>query len=145
ESKIKTIKSKNDIEELKIYFLGKDSVIDEADKYMKSASVEEKKTIGQISNSLKTKMQDLFNATLSKFQEEALIKKMEEEKIDLSLPGVKLSHFNKHPLNQVIDEIYTIFTELGFDMVEGSELETDEYCFQKLNLPIGHPARDMQD
>jgi phenylalanyl-tRNA synthetase alpha chain len=145
EAKIKGVTDEKTLEQMKKEFLGKDSVIAQAGMHMKSASVEEKKEIGKLSNILKAKFMRHFDELTHKFKTFELNKRLEGEKIDLSIPGVKLDFYNKHPLNLVIDEIYTIFSELGFDLVDGTELETDEYCFQKLNLPIGHPARDMQD
>ena len=70
---------------------------------------------------------------------------MKNEKIDITLPGTKTTRGSKHPINRVIEEIQDLFVSMGYDVVEGPELETDEYCFERLNLPEGHPARDMQD
>ena len=61
------------------------------------------------------------------------------------MPSQKIKRGSKHPLNRVIEEVEDLFVSMGYDVVSGPELETDEYCFERLNLPKGHPARDMQD
>ena len=77
--------------------------------------------------------------------EEILNKKLESEKIDITLPSTKMKRGSKHPINRIIEELEDLFVSMGYDVVDGPELETDEYCFERLNLPKGHPARDMQD
>ena len=72
-------------------------------------------------------------------------KKLEEEKIDITLPSTKMKRGSLHPVNRIIEDIEDLFVSMGYDVVSGPELETDEYCFERLNLPKGHPARDMQD
>ena len=71
--------------------------------------------------------------------------KLEKEKIDITLPSTKIIRGSKHPMNRIIEEVEDLFVSMGYDVVDGPELETDEYCFERLNLPQGHPARDMQD
>jgi phenylalanyl-tRNA synthetase alpha chain len=71
--------------------------------------------------------------------------KLKSEKIDITAPSTKVIRGSKHPINRVIEEIQDIFVSMGYDVVDGPELETDEFCFERLNLPQGHPARDMQD
>lgn len=61
------------------------------------------------------------------------------------MPSTKIRRGSKHPVNRIIEEVEDIFVSMGYDVVDGPELETDEYCFERLNLPKGHPARDMQD
>ena len=80
-----------------------------------------------------------------KLKKEELAKKLESEKIDVTLPSDKIRKGSKHPLTRVIEEIEDLFTSMGYDVVSGPELETDEFCYERLNLPKGHPARDMQD
>ena len=74
-----------------------------------------------------------------------LAQKLENEDIDITLPSQKIKRGSKHPLNRIIEEVEDLFVSMGYDVVSGPELETDEYCFERLNLPKGHPARDMQD
>ena len=74
-----------------------------------------------------------------------LEEKIEKETIDITLPATKIQRGSKHPVNRVIEEIEDLFVSMGYDVISGPELETDEFCFARLNLPEGHPARDMQD
>lgn len=145
EEKIKKIKSESDIEDLKKEFLGQNSVFAQIGQDLKTLDAVTKKELGKASNIFKSKVLDLLEKAAGEFKKIKINEQLRKEKVDLSVPGFNFSFFNKHPLNMVIDEIYSIFTELGYDLVDGTEFETDEYCFQKLNLPIGHPARDMQD
>ncbi|WP_339033773.1 phenylalanine--tRNA ligase subunit alpha [Spiroplasma endosymbiont of Cantharis rufa] len=139
------IKTKEELEILKKEFAGKESPLIDILKNLKLASAEEKKEAGMKANEIKLLIFDKLNNLNEKFENEILKKTLQNEKIDLSLAGVNLKIGTKHPLNLVIDEVSSIFTELGYEMIDGTEFETDEYCFQKLNMPIGHPARDMQD
>ena len=81
----------------------------------------------------------------SEFKNKDLQERLEKEKIDVTLPATKVKRGSEHPLNRVIEEVEDLFVSMGYDVVSGPELETDEYCFERLNLPKGHPARDMQD
>ena len=74
-----------------------------------------------------------------------MAKKLESEKIDITLPSTKINTGSKHPVNSVIEDIEDLFVSMGYTVEEGPELETDKFCFELLNLPQGHPARDMQD
>ena len=70
---------------------------------------------------------------------------MKAERLDITSPRTKIKRGRKNHNNRVIEEVEDIFVSMGYDVVDGPELETDEYCFERLNLPKGHPARDMQD
>jgi len=78
-------------------------------------------------------------------EKKILDKKLESEKIDITLPSTKVKTGSKHPVNSVIEEIEDLFVSMGYHVENGPELETDRFCFELLNLPKGHPARDMQD
>ena len=93
----------------------------------------------------------VFGIPIKRMGNEKTVKKTvvksekEKEKIDVTLPATKVKRGSEHPLNRVIEEVEDLFVSMGYDVVSGPELETDEYCFERLNLPKGHPARDMQD
>ena len=89
-----------------------------------------------------TKICDALN---QKFKNKEREEKLLKETIDITLPSSKIKRGSKHPLNRTIEEIQDIFVSMGYDVITGPELETDEFCFERLNLPKGHPARDMQD
>ena len=114
-------------------------------KEMKSIPAEEKAEYGQGVNQLK----DWVLENLQKMEEKAraleLQHRYEKEKIDITIPAVKIRRGNLHPNTQVKNQIVNIFAGMGFDIYEGAEIETDYYNFTALNTPQDHPARDMQD
>ncbi|ATG97492.1 phenylalanine--tRNA ligase subunit alpha [Mesoplasma lactucae] len=142
---IKKVKTPNELEEVRRQFAGKNSPLVEILKGMKQATPEEKKEIGQLTNDARSEINSQINELNEQFQQEILNEKLKKEQVDVSLPGERLGFGTLHPLNLVIDEIANIFEELGFQMISGTEVDSDEFNFQKLNLPKGHPARDMQD
>ena len=139
---ITTLKELNDF---KVDYLGKKGPIFDLSSCMKDLSIEEKKSFGMILNELRCEINDKFNAIKEKLETEELNKKLESEKIDVTLPSTRIKRGSKHPLNRTIEEIEDLFVSMGYEVVDGPELETDEFCFERLNLPEGHPARDMQD
>ena len=112
---------------------------------MGGLSPEERPIIGGLVNEAKENLEKLIQEKEEKFKAEELNKKLEAEKIDITLPSTKMKRGSIHPVNRIIEDIEDLFVSMGYDVVSGPELETDEYCFERLNLPKGHPARDMQD
>ncbi|PTD31449.1 phenylalanine--tRNA ligase subunit alpha [Mycoplasma leachii] len=145
KTKLKSVKDLNNLEELKKEFVGKDSSLTTILKSIKTISNEQKQEIGKLANQIRTTIIDNLNNKQEKLKNKELLIKLEKEKIDVSLKNSSLKFGSKHVLNIVIEEISDIFTEIGFEMVSGTEIESDLYNFQKLNLPLDHPARDMQD
>ncbi|WHQ36347.1 phenylalanine--tRNA ligase subunit alpha [Spiroplasma sp. SV19] len=144
-TKIKAATTIAEVTALQLEYLGKKSILNDLLKKMKDISHEERLTVGKRANVIKTTLTELCQTKKTELENTMAMAMLEQEKIDLSLPGYNLTLATKHPLNQVIDEISQLFQELGYDIVFGTEVEDDEYNFQRLNLPIGHPARDMQD
>ena len=142
---ISKVKNMQDIEEIRIKVLGKKGELTALLKMMGSLSKEERPKMGALVNSVKNEITQKIDETEKKFKEEEINKKLESEKIDVTLPSKKIVRGSKHPLNRIIEEIEDLFVSMGYDVANGPELETDEYCFERLNLPKGHPARDMQD
>ena len=101
--------------------------------------------MGALVNSAKQEIENEIQEKEKELAEKELQEKLEKEEIDITLPSQKIKRGSKHPLNRVIEEVEDLFVSMGYDVVSGPELETDEYCFERLNLPKGHPARDMQD
>ena len=97
------------------------------------------------SNEFRTAVNEAIDNKLTAIKDETLNKKLEEDKIDITLPSKKKRMGTKHPLTSVREEIEDLFLSMGYDVVDGPEIETDEYCFEMLNVPKGHPARDAQD
>ncbi|MBQ9023773.1 MAG: phenylalanine--tRNA ligase subunit alpha [Bacilli bacterium] len=143
DEQIKAVKSLKELNDLKVEYMGKKSPVAQLTSMMRE--VEDKKTFGMILNELRTHISDDLEILKQKLEEEELNKKLESEKIDITLPSNKIKKGSIHPLNRTIEEIEDIFISMGYEVVEGPELETDEFCFERLNLPQGHPARDMQD
>jgi phenylalanyl-tRNA synthetase alpha chain len=145
EAKIAEIKNMQELQELKVKFLGKKSELSDLLKSLGSLAAEERPKVGALVNEARTKIESKIEATEEIIKKKVLQEKLEKETIDITLPGAKVKRGSKHPLNRVIEEIEDLFVSMGYDVVEGPELETDEFCFERLNLPKGHPARDMQD
>ena len=139
---IKTIQELND---LKVKYLGKKGIITSLTEKMKDLSIEEKKEYGKKVNEVRTYFNNLYEEANKKLQEEELNRKLESEKIDISLPSKRVKKGSLHPMTRIQNEFEDIFVSMGYTVYEGPELESDENCFQKLNVPKGHPARDAQD
>lgn len=130
--------------DLKAKYLGKKSEILEVFKYMKNLSDEEKKKIGENVNKIKTEIEEKVTERIQYLERKEILEKELKEKIDLSLP-VQSEIGTIHPIQQIIDEQIKIFTEMGYEVVEGPETETTHNIFDMLNTPKDHPAREMQD
>ena len=142
---LETVKTEKDLEELRINYLGKKGQISELTNMLKDLSIEEKKEFGSLMNNLKNEATSKIEEAKKELERQLLEKKLKEEKIDITLPGTKISAGAMHPLSKVITELEEIFVSMGYDVVEGPEVELDLYNFEKLNLPKDHPARDSQD
>jgi phenylalanyl-tRNA synthetase alpha chain len=135
----------SDLNEVRVLYLGKKGPVQELSSMMSSLSIEEKKELGSLLNTFKNEISLLIDEKKCILEEIALNKKLVEEKIDVTLPSTKMVVGTSHPLTKVIDEIEELFISMGYDVVEGPEIELDLFNFEKLNLPKGHPARDTQD
>ena len=133
------------LNDLKVKYLGKKGELTAILKGMGSLSPEERPKLGSLVNEVRDSIVEAIETKEKELKEKELNEKLEKEKIDITLPGTKVMRGSKHPINRVIEEIQDLFVSMGYDVISGPELETDEYCFERLNLPKGHPARDMQD
>ena len=133
------------LDEIRVKHLGKKGGLTALLKSMKDMSAEERPKFGALVNKVKEEVEAKIQEREAALQKVALNMKLKAEEIDVTLPSQKIKRGSKHPLNRVIDEVEDLFVSMGYDVVTGPELETDEYCFERLNLPQGHPARDMQD
>ncbi len=139
------VKNKNDLMNVKSKFLGKKGPIVKLTSELKSLTIEEKKIRGTEINRIKSQIELLINKKLNEIENEEINKKLNSDRIDITLPGKASSFGSVHPLTQILDEIIDIFEGYGFQTVEGPEIETNFYNFEALNIPKDHPARDMQD
>ena len=145
EERIKEIHNSQELQELKVKVLGKKSELSNLLKGLGSLSPEERPKMGALVNEARKAIEEKIAIAEDSIMEAMLAEQIEKETIDITLPGTKIKRGSKHPVNRVIEEIEDLFVSMGYDVVTGPELETDEYCFERLNLPKGHPARDMQD
>lgn len=133
------------LEELRIKYLGKKGELTSILKQMGKLSAEERPVIGQLANEVRSFIERDMEKRAALIKEAELERKLERETLDVTLPGKHRELGAKHPLSIVLDEIKEIFIGMGFDIVEGPEVETDYYNFEALNMPKDHPARDTQD
>ncbi len=139
------VKTSNDLVLVKAKYLGKEGIVTLLSKKMKDIEPEKRGSIGKIINDIRTNVTTLIEEKDNYIKEELLKKKLNDEKIDITLPSKKLRRGSMHPFNRITEEIEDLFVSMGYDVLSGPELETDEYCFQRLNIPLGHPVRDTQD
>lgn len=144
-SDIENCNELKDIQELKVKYLGKKGLVTELTSNMKDLSNEEKKTIGMVVNEIRTYVTNTINTKEEELKEAILQEKLNKEVIDITLPSKKIKRGSLHPMTRITEELEDLFVSMGYTVYEGPELESDENCFQKLNLPKGHPARDAQD
>ena len=145
---LEEIKQASDLKELNevnVKYLGKKGELTAVLRGMGALTAEERPVIGSLVNVVRDELETAISEKETKFKAEEMEAKLAKEKIDITLPSNKIKRGSKHPLNRIIEEVEDIFVGMGYDVVDGPELETDEYCFERLNLPKGHPARDMQD
>lgn len=145
---IKEIEESQDaksLNETRVKYLGKKGKLTQVLRGMGALSAEERPIIGNTVNKVRDEIEKEIKEKEEKFKQQELQEKLEKETIDITLPSAKIKRGSKHPVNRVIEEIEDLFVSMGYDVLSGPELETDEFCFERLNLPKGHPARDMQD
>lgn len=137
-----------DIEDVKLKFLSRKGELNSFKKKIKDLPADQKPIIGALANEIAQELEQKLNDKLYILQREEILKKIESEKIDITMPGRGIYSGKKHPLTTTIDEIVEIFQGMGFSLVESQhspEVETEHYNFDMLNFPPDHPARDMQD
>ena len=143
--KIKTVKSKDDLQNLKTEFFGKNGQITSQFKSLGSLPEAKKKEFASSLNKLKENLNNQLELKNSELENLEINEKLKDEKLDITLP-VRPSSIGKiHPVSQVIDEISSIFSEIGFSVAEGPDVESEHNNFTALNTPQDHPARDMHD
>ena len=142
---LSNIKTPNDLVMIKAKYLGKNGTVSELTKNMRDLSNEERALVGRYATEIRNKVTEMISAKEEAMNNEILNKKLQEETIDVTLPSNKKKKGSIHPFNKIVTEIEDLFVSMGYDVLDGPELETDEYCFQRLNIPLGHPVRDTQD
>ena len=142
KSSITSIKTLNDV---RVEYLGKQGKITELSKMMKDVPNDQKKEFGMLVNEVRSFVTESLDEIKEKLEKEALNKKLESEKIDITLPGTKVPSGSANILERIIEEVEDLLMSMGYDVVDGPEIEEDHYNFELLNIPKNHPARDAQD
>ena len=145
---LKEIENINDTKALydvRVKYLGKKGIISELLANLGKLSIEEKKKQGPIVNSLKQEVTKIFDEKNKEIELKILNEKLKNEKIDISLPSTKITNGAPNILEKLIEEVEELLMSMGYDVVDGPEIEEDKFNFEMLNIPKGHPARDAQD
>jgi phenylalanyl-tRNA synthetase alpha chain len=137
--------SKEELEEVRVDALGRKGTLAQVSKEFGKLTPEQRVATGKLLNSVKQDLEAAFDQKKAKFEQQELKARFEREWIDVTLPAPGLRPGSLHPITQIQDEIEDLFTSLGFAVLDGPEVETEEHNFDALNIPPTHPARDMQD
>lgn len=143
---LQAVTSQADLEKIRIDFLGRSGHLTNLMAELKNLSLEEKKVFGPQLNTLKQELQNRFDTKVQEFESEKTIRAQEQHKyFDVTAYKPDQVKGSLHIYTQMIEQLENIFMSMGFQVVDGPEVETDYYNFQTLNIPNNHPARDLQD
>lgn len=145
DEEINNVSNLQAMNELKSKFMGSKGCVSELSKAMKDVPSELKKEAGIKINEIRTYVTNLIDSKEKEIKEAILNEKLNNETIDITLPSKKVKRGSLHPMTRIVEDFEDLFVSMGYTVYEGPEVESDENCFQKLNLPKGHPARDAQD
>ncbi len=133
------------LENIRIEYMGKNGKITELSSMIKEIPNEDKKDFGIALNEVKNIFNENFEKIKKELEEKAINEKLVKEAVDVTLPGTKIKNGAPNILEKIIEEVESVFMSMGYDVVDGPEIEEDHYNFELLNIPKGHPARDAQD
>ena len=133
------------LEKLRIKYFGRKGLFTDVMKGMGKLSKEHKPVIGKLSNEIRSEITNKFDQVTEELNQQKHERQLKEETIDITLPGRRRQTGRRHPITQVLNQIQLIFKGMGFQAVEGPEIELEFYNFDALNTPKDHPARDLQD
>ena len=133
------------LEKLRIKYFGRKGLFTDVMKGMGKLSKEQKPVIGKLSNEIRSEITNNFDQVTEELNQQKHERQLKEETIDITLPGRRRQTGRRHPITQVLNQIQLIFKGMGFQAVEGPEIELEFYNFDALNTPKDHPARDLQD
>ena len=143
--KIQAASTVKELQDVRVAYLGKKGPITDLLKGMGKLPAEERPKMGALVNEMRQEVTAVLDARMTELEAAAVEAQLANETIDVTLPGRPVQIGNHHPLTKVIEEIEDLFIGMGYEIAEGPEVEKDYYNFEALNLPKGHPARDMQD
>lgn len=144
-SDIQKADNEKKVNDIRVSLLGKKGALTEILRGMKDLSPEDRPKVGSFANIIRDELTKEIAKQAEQIEVAMMAKKLEKEKIDVTLPGVPVKEGQPHILMQVIDQLEKLFLGMGYKIVDGPEVEEDHYNFEMLNLPKDHPARDMQD
>ncbi|MBR6426000.1 MAG: phenylalanine--tRNA ligase subunit alpha [Oscillospiraceae bacterium] len=139
------VASAEELEALRVRVLGKKGELTAVLKMMGGLSAEERPVMGQLANSVRAEIEQHLESRKAELKARMLEAKLKAEALDVTVPGTKPKQGHRHPMNIALDEVKDVFVGMGFDIVDGPEVELSDYNFTKLNTPEGHPARDHSD
>lgn len=143
--KINECANLKDVNDLKVIYLGKKGPVNDLTLKLKEVAPEEKREFGMLLNDLKKDLTQAFADKIHYFEELELNQKLSSEQIDITLPSTKIPVGSPNILEKIVEDVEEVFMSMGYDVVDGPEVEEDHYNFELLNIPKGHPARDAQD
>jgi phenylalanyl-tRNA synthetase alpha chain len=143
ESKLSNLENPKDLEELRVRYLGRKGLFTGLLRQLGQVSVEDRPRLGKLANRIKEELEQKITAKKADLAVSTAVEKVVRD--DLTLPGRKVPFGRLHPVTQIMDEVCSIFIDLGFAVAEGPDVELDYYNFEALNIPAHHPARDMHD
>lgn len=138
-------RSEPEVMQIRVKYLGRKGLVTRSLQEIGSVAPAERPLVGQKANQTKAFIEKAVAKRLEELRQARLQQQIEQEWVDITLPGRRPLFGRKHPISQVFEEVIAIFTSMGFSVAEGPEVELDYYNFEALNIPKDHPARDMQD
>ncbi|MBR3897695.1 MAG: phenylalanine--tRNA ligase subunit alpha [Bacilli bacterium] len=142
---IENVKNSQDMSEIKARYLGKKGSISELNSKMRELSNEKKKEFGMALNKIKADANEIIETKRKEIEKRILEEKLKNESIDISLPSTSIPYGAPNIVEKMVEEVEDVFMSMGYDVVDGPEIEEDKFNFELLNIPKGHPARDAQD
>lgn len=144
-AKLKQVQTLDALESLRIQYFGRNGKLTTVMKGMGKLSKAERPVVGKLANQIRAELTEAFEQTTRELHRQQQSQQLVDESVDITLPGRKPAYGKAHPVTQTLEQITSIFTQLGFQSVTGPEVETDYYNFDALNTPADHPARDLHD
>jgi len=145
KSELQRVKSTEELEDLRVAYLGKKGKLTAILKSFNALDVDDRPKAGKAANDIKDQVMNLLSQKALELHEKEIVLQVEEEALDISLPGTMPAPGHLHPISQMLEEIEDIFISMGFNIEEGPDIEDDYHNFEALNIPPTHPARDMHD
>ena len=142
---IAAVQDEQTLDAWRVQYLGKKGALTEILRGMGALPAEERPKMGQLVNEVRAALEQAFSEKSDAMKNAAKNARLAAETVDVTMPGKTSKGGSLHPLNQTLADMIDIFQSMGFDVVDGPEIETDHYNFEALNVPADHPARDMQD